>query len=152
MLASRANEDVIGAINAPYTPGTKPGDFQPTPPTNIVAGAGWPALKTFGVRSSAQFRAPQPYSSLKGLEYAMDVNEIAVLGKAAGSTRSSDQTAIAFFWYENSSFAWNGLHVSWQAECHCSIMRVFTRRSMRRSRTHMQPRWSPSSITTSGAP
>ena len=107
MLASRANEDVIGALNAPYTPGTKPGDFQPTPPTNITAGAGWPTLSTFGVRSSAQFRAPRPYSSLRSLEYAMDVNEIAVLGKAGVSARSSDQTAIAFYWYENSSFAWN---------------------------------------------
>ena len=107
MLASRASEDVLGALNAPYTPGTKPGDYQPTPPTNITAGAGWAALSTFGVRSSAQFRAPRPYSSLRSLVYAMDVNEIAVLGKAGVSARSSDQTAIAFFWYENSSFAWN---------------------------------------------
>jgi membrane-associated phospholipid phosphatase len=107
MLASRANEDVLGALNAPYTPGTKPGDYQPTPPTNFVSAAGWGALSTFGVRSSAQFRAPRPYSSLQSLEYAMDVNEIAVLGKAGVSARSSDQTAIAFFWYENGSFAWN---------------------------------------------
>jgi hypothetical protein len=106
MLASRANEDVLGAINAPYTPGTKPGDYQPTPPTNFVAYAGWGALKTFVVRSSAQFRAPRPYS-LGSLEYAMDLNEIAVLGKAGVSARTSDQTAIAFFWYENGSFAWN---------------------------------------------
>jgi len=107
MLASRANEDVLGALNAPYTPGTKPGDYQPTPPTNIASAAGWGALSTFGVRSSAQFRAPRPYSSLSSLEYTMDVNEIAVLGKAGVSARSSDQTAIAFFWYENGSFAWN---------------------------------------------
>ncbi len=106
MLASRANDDVLGAVNAPYTPGTKPGDYQPTPPTNFVAFAGWGALSTFGVRSSAQFRAPRPYS-LRSLEYAMDVNEIAVLGKAGVSARTSDQTAIAFFWFENGSFAWN---------------------------------------------
>ena len=106
MLTSRANEDVLGALNAPYTPGTKPGDYQPTPPTNFVSSAGWGALSTFGVRSSAQFRAPRPYS-LQSLEYAMDLNEIAVLGKAGVSARSSDQTAIAFFWYENGSFAWN---------------------------------------------
>ena len=37
----------------------------------------------------------------------MDVNEIVVLGKANGSARSTDQTAVAFFWYEGSSFAWN---------------------------------------------
>ncbi len=107
MLASRASEDVLGALNAPYTPGTKPGDYQPTPPTNFVSAAGWAALSTFGVSSSAQFRAPRPYPSLRSLEYAMDVNEIAVLGKAGVSARSSDQTAIAFFWFENGSFAWN---------------------------------------------
>src|SRR3977135_772603 len=107
MLASRANEDGLGTLNAPYNPGTKPGDYQPTPPTNFVAAAGWGALSTFGVRSSAQFRAPRPYSSLKSLEYAMDVNEIAVLGKAGVSARTSDQTAIALYWYENSPCAWN---------------------------------------------
>jgi hypothetical protein len=72
-----------------------------------VAGAGWSGLKTFVVRSSKQFRARRPYSSLRSLEYAMDVNEIEVFGKAAGSGRTPDQTAIAFYWYENSSFAWN---------------------------------------------
>ncbi len=107
MLASRSGDDVLAAINAPYTFGTKPGDFQATPPTNIVAGAGWSAIRTFVVHSAAQFRAPKPYASLQSLEYATDVNEIQVLGKAAGSARSSDQTGIALYWYENSSFAWN---------------------------------------------
>ncbi len=106
VLATRAGEDVIGALNAPYTPGTKPGDYQPTPPTNFTAGAGWPAFKTFGVHDSSEFRAPPPYS-LQSLAYAMDVNEIQAFGKANSTTRSSDQTAIAFFWYENSSYAWN---------------------------------------------
>lgn len=107
MLATRAGEDIFAAIGAPYTPGTKPGDYQATPPVGMVVGAGWGNLKTFAVRSSKQFRAPRPYSSLRSLEYAMDVNEIELLGKALGSGRSADQTAIAFYWYENSSFAWN---------------------------------------------
>ncbi len=107
MLASRAGEDVFAALNAPYTFGTKPGDFQATPPTNVVAGAGWSQLRTFGVKNSAQFRAPRPYSSLQSLEYSMDVNEIKVLGALGSTTRTSDQTAIAYYWYENSSFAWN---------------------------------------------
>lgn len=107
MIASRADEDPFGALLAPYTPGTNPGDYQPTPPIGFVAGAGWPAIRTFVVKSPSQFRAPLPYSSLSSLEYAMDVNEIAVLGNAGPSARAEDQTAIAFFWYENSSFAWN---------------------------------------------
>jgi hypothetical protein len=107
MLASRAGEDIFAALEAPYTPGTKPGDYQPTPPLGIVGGAGWSKLQTFVVRSSRQFRAAPPYSSLRSLEYAMDVNEIELLGKAVGSGRTPDQTAIAFYWYEDGSFAWN---------------------------------------------
>jgi len=107
MLATRAGEDIFAALGAPYTPGTRPGDYQATPPAGVVAGAGWSRLKPFVVRSSKQFRAPRPYSSLRSLEYAMDVNEIEVLGKAFDSGRTPDQTAIAFYWYENSSFAWN---------------------------------------------
>ena len=108
MLASRADEDIFATLGAPYTPGTKPGDYQPTPPVGMVVGAGWASeIRTFAVRSAKQFRAPRPYSSLRSLEYAMDVNEIELLGKAGNSGRTSDQTAIAFYWYENSSFAWN---------------------------------------------
>jgi hypothetical protein len=107
MLASRADENIFAALGAPYTPGTEPGDYQVTPPVGIVAGAGWSTLRTFVVRSSKQFRAPRPYASLRSLDYTMDVNEIELLGKADGSGRTLDQTAIAFYWYENSSFAWN---------------------------------------------
>lgn len=106
MLASRAGEDIFAALGAPYTPGTKPGDYQATPPIGMVVGAGWPTLRTFAVRSPKQFRAPRHYF-LRSLEYAMDVNEVALFGKASGSGRTTDQTAIAFYWYENSSFAWN---------------------------------------------
>jgi len=107
MLASRADEDVLAALSTPYTPGSKPGDFQPTPPTNIVAGAGWPQIRTFTVKNPAQFRAPKPYASLQSLEYTMDLNEIKVLGVQGSTTRTSDQTGIAFYWYENSSYGWN---------------------------------------------
>src|SRR5207302_10623326 len=104
---SRAHGDRLGPLSPPYRPGTQTGDHQPTPATRRVSPAGWAERRTFGVRSSAPFRAPRPYSSLRSLEYAMDVNEIAVLRKAGVSARSSDQTAIAFFWFENGSFAWN---------------------------------------------
>jgi hypothetical protein len=107
MLATREDEDIFAALGAPYTPGTDPGDYQATPPTNVIVGAGWSELKTFVVRSPRQFRAPRPYTSLRSLEYAMDVNEIEVLGKAVGSSRSEDQTAIAFYWYESSPIGWN---------------------------------------------
>jgi hypothetical protein len=108
IIAQRASDDPFGRLTTPYTPGSGPGAYQPTPPLNIVLGAGWTKVPTFVLKSNDQFRAPIPYSSLRSLEYTMDVNEIQALGKgptAAG--RTPDQTAIAMFWYENSSFAWN---------------------------------------------
>jgi len=84
MLATRADEDIFAALGAPYTPGTRPGDYQATPPGGMVVGAGWSKLRTFAVRSAKQFRAPRPYASLRSLDYAMDVNEIELLGKAGG--------------------------------------------------------------------
>ena len=107
MLASRQDEDIFAALGAPYTPGTKPGDYQATPPVNVVVGAGWPTIRTFVVKSPSQFRAPRPYTSLRSLEYAMDVNEIKLLGEANSAGRTADQTAIAFYWYESSPFSWN---------------------------------------------
>jgi hypothetical protein len=107
IIAQRSADDPFGRLNTPYTPGTGPGAYQPTPPLNIVLGAGWTQVPTFVLKSNDQFRAPIPYSSLRSLEYTMDVNEIQALGKATSVDRTADQTAIARFWYENSSYAWN---------------------------------------------
>jgi hypothetical protein len=107
IIAQRASDDPFGRLNTPYTPGSGPGAYQPTPPLFIVLGAGWTKVPTFVLKSNDQFRAPIPYSSLRSLEYTMDVNEIQALGKATSADRTADQTAIAKFWYENSSFGWN---------------------------------------------
>jgi len=107
ILAKRANDDPFGRLLAPYTPGTGPGAYQPTPPINFVAGAGWATMPAFVLKSNDQFRPPPPYTSLRSFEYTMDVNEIQVLGKAGSTARTTEQTQVALFWYENSSFAWN---------------------------------------------
>jgi hypothetical protein len=107
ILSQRASDDPIAKLTAPYTPGTGPGAYQLTPPLNIVLGAGWASMPTFVLKSADQFRAPIPYSSLRSLEYTMDVNEIQVLGSATSAVRTAEQTALARFWYENSSYAWN---------------------------------------------
>lgn len=107
MLASRADEDVYAAIGAPFTPGTAPGEYRATTQLpGLVVGAGWGSIRTFAVKSGEQFRAPPPYS-LASLQYAADVNEVRVFGAAGAAARTQDQTAIAYYWYENSPFAWN---------------------------------------------
>jgi hypothetical protein len=111
MLAERVDDGAASA-EGPYTPGTEPGDYQFTepfdgPPFNGYAAAPyWGRVKPFALRNGSQFRAPPPYQ-VADLSYALDFNEIKVFGSASSAARSLDQTHLALFWYENSSFGWN---------------------------------------------
>ena len=111
ILAKRAN-DGAAMETGPYTPGTNPGDYQPTPPfdgppfNGFVDGVNWGKVTPFLMKSGSQFRAPAPYK-LTDLDYTFDLNEIKALGSLGSLDRTPDQTAVAFFWYENGSFGWN---------------------------------------------
>jgi hypothetical protein len=111
MLAARANDGAATA-EAPYTPGANPGNYQFTapfdgPPFNGYAAVPkWGKVTPFTLRSGSQFRAPPPYK-VTDFGYAFDFNEIKALGSITSLERSADQTALALFWYENSSFGWN---------------------------------------------
>ena len=85
----------------PYTPGTKPGDWQPTPPANLPALAPqWASVTPWAMTSGSQFRPPkQP--ELNSAEYATAFNEVKDLGgdgTTTPSARTADQTQIALFW------------------------------------------------------
>ncbi|MEO5960285.1 MAG: vanadium-dependent haloperoxidase [Opitutaceae bacterium] len=111
MLAARANDGATTA-EGPYTPGTNPGDYRFTapfdgPPFNGYAAVPkWGKVKPFALKRGDQFRAPPPYK-VTDLAYTFDLNEIKGYGSANSAVRSVDQTRIALFWYENSSFGWN---------------------------------------------
>jgi hypothetical protein len=110
-LALRAN-DGSATAEGPYIPGNEPGDYQFTPPfdgppfNGYAAVPKWGEVKPFVLRTGEQFRAPAPYT-VNDLEYTFDFNEIKALGSQDSACRSADQTELALFWYENSSFAWN---------------------------------------------
>jgi hypothetical protein len=53
-----------------------------------------------------QFRAPPPYK-VTDLAYTFDYNEVKAYGSVGSLVRTSDQTDLALFWYENSTFGWN---------------------------------------------
>lgn len=105
-----------------YTPGTDPGDWQPTPPPNLPAlGPQWPDVTPFTMSSGAQFRPAAP-PDLDSAEYATAFNEVKVAGAADAETvdrniddeldRTPDETQIARFWADGAgtSFAfghWN---------------------------------------------
>jgi hypothetical protein len=100
-----------------YTPGTRPGDWQPTPnpvPFDPPALAdhlpaalpGWGHVTPFVLRHSGQFEPKGP-PRLSGRRYARDYNEIQVLGEKISAIRSAEQTSIARFWYEGATAGWN---------------------------------------------
>ena len=60
----------------PYTPGTDPGDWQPTPPASQPALLpGWGQVTPFGLEEGSQFRLPPPPALHTG-KYANDYNEV----------------------------------------------------------------------------
>jgi len=113
-----AKRFVDGATTfVPYTPGTDPGDWQPTPnpvpfdppaagdrlPANLPW---WGSVSTFVMRSSDQFQTngPPPLTSDR---YARDYNEVKAIGAKVSDVRTAEQEQIARFWYEGSPAGWS---------------------------------------------
>jgi hypothetical protein len=91
----------------PFTGGTDPGEWRPTPPANAPMLGPWvAALKPFTLRNSSQFRA-QPPPALNSLEYARAYREVKRLGAINSSFRTDDQTDLAHFWALNYLTVWN---------------------------------------------
>lgn len=100
-----------------YTPGTRPGDWQPTPnpvPFDPPAAAdrlpavlpGWGAVTPFVLRQSTQFEPDGP-PRLTSRRYARDYNEVKDIGAKDSVTRTAEQTSIARFWFEGSPAGWS---------------------------------------------
>src|SRR5262249_32553683 len=86
--------DGSGAV-VPYTPGTNPGDWRPTPTAFLPAlSPQWPGVTPFAMTDGAQFRPPPP-PALGSPEYATAFNEVKDLGRAKSTTRTAEQTQIA---------------------------------------------------------
>jgi hypothetical protein len=109
MLAWRANDHSGDTVS--YTPGTGPGVWQPTPRPNPApppaelpglpaATPQWPSVTPFALTSGDQFR-PGPPPALTSAEYTEAYREVKALGgngTTTPSTRTPEQTEIAFFW------------------------------------------------------
>jgi hypothetical protein len=115
ILALRSTDHATDIV--PYTPGTQPGDWQPTPnpiPFDPPAAAdhlpatlpGWGKVTPFVLRRSTQFEPDGP-PRLSGKRYAHDYNEVKAIGEKNSAVRTAEQTSIARFWYEFSSPAWS---------------------------------------------
>jgi membrane-associated phospholipid phosphatase len=96
ILAWRSTDGSTAVV--PYTPGTDPGDWQPTPPAFLPALLPqWRYVTPFAMTSGSQFRPDAP-PALDSAEYAAAFNEVKDLGSATSTSRTAEQTQIARFW------------------------------------------------------
>ncbi|MDG4821586.1 phosphatase PAP2 family protein [Asanoa sp. WMMD1127] len=101
ILNNRAND---GSTNTtPYTPSTAPGQWRPTGSGDAKT-PNWGLVRPFSLTSGAQFRPPLPggfatvTAMLQSAAYKAQFDEVRDLGRDVGSTRTTEQTNIAFFW------------------------------------------------------
>jgi hypothetical protein len=107
ILSMRANDGADDAIIAPYTPGSQPGDWIPTPPAFRKAlDPGWGTVRPFFLRVGSQFR-PGPPPALTSPQFTHDFIEIKEIGSATSTTRTPDQTDLARFWVSTAPQIWN---------------------------------------------
>jgi len=105
ILAARAGDGSDRRVER--APGTKPGEYRPTPPDFTPAWmAQWGDVTPFVVRSSAQFRPPAP-PPVDGALARLDVEQVRVIGGQESSVRNDEHGQIARFWYESSPQGWN---------------------------------------------
>jgi hypothetical protein len=96
MLLLRADDGWNSVV--PYTPGTDPGDWQPTPPAFAAAFLPhWGQVTPFGLKAGSQFRLPPPPALHTG-KYARDYNEVKLLGSLDSPFRPQDRTDVAIFY------------------------------------------------------
>jgi hypothetical protein len=96
MLADRAGDGSDDVV--PYTPGTDPGDWQPTPPDLTPAwGPGWGLVKPMALDAGDQFRSPPPPAHTS-LQYATAFAQVISLAATDSHTRTAEQTEIGYFW------------------------------------------------------
>jgi hypothetical protein len=107
ILALRAGDGAEAAIIEPYTPGSQPGDWIPTPQAFRPAlDPGWGTVRPFLLRKGSQFR-PGPPPALTSTQYTHDFNEIKEIGSLTSGTRTRDQTDLARFWVSTAPQNWN---------------------------------------------
>jgi len=104
LLAERADDRT--QVDPTYVIGSNPGDWRPTYPDNTSPpfSPGWGNSDPWTMFVGDQFRPAGPLgfrnmsSLLRSSGYAAQVNEVKSLGSRTSTTRTAEQTRIAFFW------------------------------------------------------
>jgi hypothetical protein len=91
----------------PFTGGTDPGVWRPTPPSFAPMLVPWAATVTpFTLNSPSQFRPEAPPALTSG-KYTRAYNEVKALGSFSSTARTPEQTELAEFWSANYMVLWN---------------------------------------------
>jgi len=110
ILARRAADGAVGPfLNSSCPQDPSPGKYQCTPGFQFVAFEVWGKVTPFALQDSTQFRPGPPYAVTEKA-YTADYNEVKSLGgdgSTTPSTRTADQTQIAYFWWESSPLKWS---------------------------------------------
>jgi hypothetical protein len=105
-----AMRGTIGTFPYPpevFTGGTGPGEWRPTPPAFASMAAPWLGNVTpFTLKASDQLAGAPPPPQLGSGEYTHDYDEVKALGRATGSSRTPEQTALALFYTDNFITLW----------------------------------------------
>ena len=105
ILKARENDGQKRTVE--YTPGTKAGGYRPTPPDfKPAALVQWGSVTPFVLRSSDQFRCPEP-PAVDSSRALADLEEVKAIGGNKSLTRTAEQSEIARYWYESSPRGWN---------------------------------------------
>jgi hypothetical protein len=96
ILTLRANDGFDEVV--PYTPGSRLGDYRPTPPELIPAfRPGLGHVAPFGIESGHRFRV-EPPPALHATAYARDYKEVKKVGELNSAHRPKKRTDISHFY------------------------------------------------------
>ena len=127
LLVDLRSSDGSAVTPPPFVPGTKPGDYRPTPP-NFPAPVftNWGTITPFVLNSGRQFRPPAP-PPITGAAYARALNQVKSLGQDTSTTRTADETTQAKFWGASPIWnVWNEITQKLAVARHASLQRTVT--------------------------
>jgi PAP2 superfamily len=121
ILAWRSND----GLPVPFTNGTLPGEWRPTPPGFVpFFGLQFVQMTPWSINSPSQFRPLGP-PALTSAQYTTDFNETKTMGSASSASRTADQTLFSKFWNASTaSYDWDTIAVSLAKERHLSLSKT----------------------------
>jgi len=101
LISERAGDGLLADV--PYTPGTGPGAWQPTPPLFLPPATPWLGqMRPFTMKAADQFLPAGP-TALASEEWVTNYNITRLFGDANNSVRTTGESEIGLFWTENAA-------------------------------------------------